>query len=117
MLFATAAVVLLCVAAMLVVGGRIAENRLDDKVDEVTKDFDASLNRFRDDVRRELDARGAAGGIAPVTPTPTPTPFETPPPETTPTPEGDGGATPTPTASPDDSLPDPESTPDEEFRP
>src|SRR5688500_4116799 len=75
MLVATALVVLIGVAAMLAIGGRIAEDRLDDRVDEVTRDFDTSLNRFRDEVRRELDARGAQGGIAPVTPTPTPTPF------------------------------------------
>jgi type II secretory pathway pseudopilin PulG len=113
MLIVTALVVLLGVAAMLAVGGRIAENRLDDRVDEVTKDFDASLNRFREDVRRELDARAAQGGVAPVTPTPTVAPLETPTP--TPTPEGDGGTIPTPTASPDDSLPQPEQTPDGEI--
>jgi type II secretory pathway pseudopilin PulG len=113
MLIVTALVVLLGVAAMLAVGGRIAENRLDDRVEEVTKDFDASLNRFREDVRRELDARAAQGGVAPVTPTPTPTPSA----EATqePTPEGDGGTTPTPTASPDDSLPDPQQTPNGEI--
>jgi hypothetical protein len=110
-----ALVVLLGVAAMLAVGGRIAENRLDDRVDEVTKDFDASLNRFREDVRRELDARASQGGIAPVTPTPTP--FVTPSPEATeePTPEGAESVTPTPTASPDDSLPNPQLTPDGEI--
>lgn len=115
MLVATALVVLVGVAAMLAIGGRIAEDRLDDRVNEVTKDFDASLNRFRDDVRRELDARGTQGGIAPVTPTPTPTPLATPTAEPTASPEGDGSATPTPTASPDDSLPDPELTPDGEI--
>jgi type II secretory pathway pseudopilin PulG len=115
MLIVTALVVLLGVAAMLAVGGRIAENRLDDRVEEVTKDFDASLNRFREDVRRELDARAAQGGVAPVTPTPTP--LATPSAEATeePTPEGDGGAIPTPTASPDDSLPDPQQTPNGEI--
>jgi len=119
MLIVTALVVLVGVGAMLVIGGRIAENRLDDRVEDVTKDFDASLNRFREDVRRELDARAAQGGIPPTAPTPTPfaTPFETPPPETTPTPEGDGSATPTPTPSVDDSLPDAEETPDGEIRP
>ncbi len=113
MLVVSVVVVLVAVAAMLAVGGRIAENRLDDRVDEVTKDFDASLNRFREDVRRELDARAAQGGVAPVTPTPTVAPLETPTAE--PTPEGDGGVTPTPTASPDDSLPVPEQTPDGEI--
>jgi type II secretory pathway pseudopilin PulG len=115
MLVVSVLVVLVAVAVMLAVGGRIAENRLDDRVDEVTKDFDASLNRFREDVRRELDARAAQGGVAPITPTPTP--FATPSPEATeePTPEGDGGTIPTPTASPDDSLPDPQQTPDGEI--
>ena len=114
MLAVTALVVLVGVAVMLAIGGRIAENRLDDRVDEVTKDFDASLNRFREDVRKELDARAAQGGIAPVTPTPTPFPTPTPGTTETPAPEGDGSVTPTPTASPDDSLP-PESTPDGEL--
>jgi hypothetical protein len=109
MLVVTALVVLLGVAAMLAVGGRIMENRLDDRVDQVTKDFDASLNRFREDVRRELDARAGQGGL-----TPTPTPFPTPTPSATP--EGDGSASPTPTPSVDDSLPEAEPSPDE-FRP
>jgi hypothetical protein len=116
MLAATAAAVLLGVAVMLVIGGRIMQNEFDDRVQQVTKDFDASLNRFRDDVRKELDARAGAGGIAPVTPTPTPFATPTPGATETPTPEGDGAATPTPTASPDDSLPSPEPTPDE-FKP
>jgi hypothetical protein len=115
MLVVSVLVVLVAVAAMLAVGGRIAEDRFDDRVEDITKDFDASLNRFREDVRRELDARAAQGGVAPVTPTPTVAPLETPTPE--PTPEGDGGATPTPTASPDDSLPNPQQTPDELPRP
>ena len=113
MLVVTAVVVLLGVAAMLAVGGRIMENRLDDRVDKVTKDFDASLNRFREDVRRELEARAGQGGIGGVTPSPTP--FPTPTPEATP--GGDGSVSPTPTASVDDSLPDPELTPDGEIRP
>lgn len=115
MLVVSVAVVLVAVAAMLAIGGRIMEDRLDDRVDEVTKDFDASLNRFREDVRRELEARagqGPTGGL-----TPTPTPFPTPTPEATeePTPEGDGSATPTPTPSVDDSLPDPQLSPDGEI--
>ena len=80
------------VAIMFLIAGQIAEDRLDDRVDDVTKEFDASLNRFREDVRKELDARRRAGRRRPVTPTPTP--FPTPPPETTPTPEGDGTADP-----------------------
>jgi type II secretory pathway pseudopilin PulG len=116
MLVATAVVVLVGMAALLAVAGRIAEDRLNDRVEEVNKDFDTSLNRFRDEVRRELDARipeGGAGGVGALTPTPTP--FPTPTPEATPTPEDDGSVTPTPTASPDDSLPDPESTPEGEI--
>ena len=112
MLVVTGLVVLVGVAIMLVIGGRIAEDRFNDRVENVTKDFNDSLNRLRQDVQRELDARSAQGGVPPVTPTPTP--FSTPTPEPTPTPQDDGSATPTPTASPDDSLPDPESTPDGE---
>jgi hypothetical protein len=117
MLVVSVLVVLVAVGAMLAVGGRIMEDRLDDRVDKVTKDFDASLNRFREDVRRELDARAAQGGIGAVTPTPTP--FPTPTAEATevPTPEGDGSATATPTPSIDDTLPDAEPTPDEIPRP
>ena len=92
------------VAMMFLIAGRIAEDRLDDRVDKVNKEFDASLDRFRDEVRKELDARAAQGGIAPVTPTPTVARSRRRR-RATPTPEGDGGATPTPTASPDDSLP------------
>jgi hypothetical protein len=111
MLVVSVAVVLVAVAAMLAIGGRIMEDRLDQRVDDVTKEFDASLNRFRQDVKRELDAYGAAqGGAGGLTPTPTP--FPTPSPE--PTPEGDGSVSPTPTPSVDDTLPDPEITPDGE---
>jgi hypothetical protein len=115
MLVVSVAVVLVAVAAMLAIGGRIMEDRLDQRVDDVTKEFDTSLNRFRQDVKRELEAysaaQGGAGGL-----TPTPTPFATPSPEATevPTPEGDGSVVPTPTPSVDDTLPEPESTPDGE---
>jgi type II secretory pathway pseudopilin PulG len=94
MLALTAAVVLIGVAAMLVIGGRIAEDRLDDRVEEVNKDFDASLNRYRLEVRRELDARlpeaGTGGAVPTATPSPTPTPMTSP----------EGDATATATASP-----------------
>jgi type II secretory pathway pseudopilin PulG len=115
MLVATALVVLVGVAVMFAIAGRIAEDRLDERVEEVNKDFDASLNRFRDEVRRELAARTPAGtgGVGGVTPTPTP--FATPTPEPTAAPEGDGAATPTPTTTPDDAVPDPELTPDGEI--
>ena len=78
MLAGTAVGVLVGVAIMFLIAGRIAEDRLDDRVDNVTKEFDASLDRFQDEVRKELDARAAQGGIAPVTPTPTVAPLETP---------------------------------------
>ena len=116
MLAVAALSVLVGVAIMFLVAGRIAEDRLDKRVDNVTKEFNDSLNRLRQDVQRELDARSAQGGVPPVAPTPTP--FATPTPEPTAAPEqGDGSATPTPTASADDSLPDPEQTPDGEIRP
>jgi hypothetical protein len=90
MLVTAVAVVLICVALMLVIAGQIAQDRLDDRVSEVTKNFDASLERFRADVRKELDARIPAGGLG-AAPVPTSTPFatETPTPTTTP----DAGAT------------------------
>jgi hypothetical protein len=105
--------VLLGVAAMLVVGGRIIEDRVDDRIADVNKDFDASLNRFRNDVKRELDARLPPAGAGAV---PTPTPFATPTP--TASPEGDGTATPTPTATSSPSAEaTPTETPREEIRP
>jgi hypothetical protein len=100
---------------MLAIGGRIIEDRVDDRIAEVNKDFDASLNRFRDDVKKELDAR--AGSLGAGTPVPTPTPFATPTP--TASPEGDS-ATPTPTPSPTETPSaeaTPTETPREEIRP
>jgi hypothetical protein len=101
MLALTAAIVLLGVGVMLVIGGGIIEDRVNDRIAEANRDFDTSLNRFRDDVRKELDARagslGAAGAAVP-----TATPFATP----TASPEGDGStATATPTASPTETPP------------
>jgi hypothetical protein len=91
MLALTAAVVLVGMAAMLVIAGRVFEDRLDDRVEQVNRDFDADMNRLRDDVRRELDARLPPPGTAPTaTPSATPTPTSTP----------EDGATATPTASP-----------------
>jgi len=97
MLAAAVAAVLLGTALMFAIAGRIADNRLNDRVDEVTKDFDASLNRLREEVRRELNGQA---GTPP--PQPTPTPFPTPTPS--PAPEGEGAVTPTPTPSPDDGF-------------
>jgi hypothetical protein len=90
MLALTAVIVLLGVAVMLAIGGRIIEDRVDDRISAVNKDFDASLNRFREDVKKELDARAGSLGAVP-----TPTPFPTPTP--TASPSGDGSTTPTPT--------------------
>jgi hypothetical protein len=109
MLALTAAAVLIGIAAMLVIAGRIVEDRIDDRVAKVSKDFDASLNRFRDEVKREFDARLPAGAG-----TPTPAPFETPTP--TPSLERDGSTTPTPTATPSAQA-TPTETPREGIRP
>jgi hypothetical protein len=107
MLALTGAIVLICVAVMFLIAGRVFEDRLDDRVDAVNKEFDASLNKFRADMIKELDARQAALG-ATGTGLPTATPFPTPTPSATP--EGDGSATPTPTPT---SSPSAEATPTE----
>src|SRR5215203_165309 len=95
-LWLAVALVLVGVLAMFYIAGRILENRVDDRIEEVNKDFDASLNRFRDDVKKELDARLPAAGAGAGIPTATPFPTETPSPTTTP----DAGTSPTATASP-----------------
>jgi hypothetical protein len=107
MLALTAVIVLLGVAVMLAIGGRIIEDRVDDRIAEVNKDFDASLNRFRDDVKKELDAR--AGSLGGSTGLPTATPFPTSTPTPTASPQGDG-STATPTPTPTD-TPSAEATP------
>jgi hypothetical protein len=109
MLAAAVAVVLLGVLVMFMIAGRILENRVDDRIEQVNKDFDASLNRFREDVRKELDARLPPGGTVP-TPTTTPLPTETP----SPTP--DAGTTATPTNTPSATA-SPTETPSAEIRP
>ena len=101
MLIATGAVVLLGVLVMFIIAG----NRFDDRVNDVDKQVEQSLNQIRSDVRKELDARLPPGGGA-VTPTPTPLATPTPtveaePTETpaeTPTPDDGADATPTPSA-------------------
>jgi hypothetical protein len=109
MLALTAAIVLLVVGVMFVIAGRIIEDRVDDRIAEVNKDFDASLNRFRDDVKKELDARAGSLGAVP-----TPTAFPTP----TPSPETDSTETPTPTPTPTPSAEaSPTATPTAEIRP
>ena len=101
MLIATGAVVLLGVLVMFIIAG----NRFDDRVNDVDKQVEQSLNQIRTDVRKELDARLPPGGAAV---TPTPTPFVTP----TPTPEAESTETPTPspTSEPDDGT-NPEPSP------
>ena len=113
MLAAAVAIVLIGVLAMFFIAGRILENRVDDRIEEVNKDFDASLNRFREDVKKELDARTPATGAGTV-PTPTPLPTDTP----TPTPTTD--TTPSPTATPSPTTTaeaSPTETPTTEIRP
>jgi cell division septation protein DedD len=115
MLAAAVAIVLIGVLAMFFIAGRILENRVDDRIEEVNKDFDASLNRFREDVKKELDARIPTTGAGTV-PTPTPFPAETP----TPAPTTEGQTTPTPTASPSPTTTaeaTPTETPRTEIRP
>jgi hypothetical protein len=107
MLALTAVIVLLGVAVMLAIGGRIIEDRVDDRITEVNKDFDASLNRFREDVKKELDARAGSAGLPTATPLPAPTatptasPEETATPTATPTKTPSAGATPTATPTAD----------------
>jgi hypothetical protein len=118
MLVVAAIAVLIGMAAMLVVAGTIIENKIDDRVQEVNRDFDKSLNDFRSDVRKELDARLPAGGGTTPVPTTTPFPTETP----TPAPTTEGETTPSPapteTASPSTtSEATPTETPRTEIRP
>jgi hypothetical protein len=109
MLALTAAIVLLGVGVMLVIGGRIIEDRTDDRITEINKDFDASLDRFQEDVKKELDARAGSLGTAIPTVTAVPTP--------TVSPEGaDSTPTPTATATPSAEA-SPTATPTTEIRP
>ena len=101
MLVATGFAVLAGVLAMFIIAG----NRFDDRVNDVDRQVDQSLNQIREDVRKELDARlPPGGGVV----TPTPTPIVTP----TPTPEAESTETPTPspTTEPDDGT-NPEPSP------
>jgi hypothetical protein len=95
MLALAVAVVLLGSAAMLVIAGNILENKVNDRIAEINKDFNTSLNAFRAEVTKELDARIPPGGAGTV-PVPTSTPFPTATPSATP----DAGATATATAAP-----------------
>ena len=113
MLAAAVAIVLVGVLVMFFIAGRILEHRVDDRIEEVNKDFDASLNRFRQDVTKELDARIPATGAGTA---PTPTPF----PSDTPTPAPTTDTTPTPTATPSPTTTagaTPTETPTTEIRP
>ena len=101
MLLATGFAVLAGVLVMFIIAG----NRFDDRVNDVDKQVEQSLNQIRTDVRKELDARLPPGGG---TVAPTPTPIVTP----TPTVEGEPAETPTPspTSEPDDGT-NPEPSP------
>jgi hypothetical protein len=89
---------LLGVLVMFFIAGNILENRVNDRIEEINKDFDASLNRFQADVRKELDARLPAAGTG-AAPTATPTPFATETPSPTTTPDAGTSPTATPTAT------------------
>src|SRR3954463_11588759 len=97
MLVTAVAVVLVGVALMLLIAGQIAQDRLDDRIAEVNQDFNQSLDRFRADVRKELDARIPAGGVG-AAPIPTTTPFPTATPTATATPDAGATVTASPTA-------------------
>jgi hypothetical protein len=79
MLVVAVIAVLAGMAALLVIASAIVEDKIDDRVEKINRDFDASLNRFRNDVRKELDARLPAGGAVPsATASPTTTSEATP---------------------------------------
>lgn len=101
MLVGAAVAVLVGVAIMFLIAGKIWEDRLNDRVQDVTKEFDQSLTDFRNDVRKELDARlpaAGAGAVPPPTTTPFPTETPTPAPTTEATPSATATATATTTA-------------------
>jgi hypothetical protein len=98
MLVGAAVAVLVGVAIMLFIAGRIFEDHLNDRVQDVTKEFDKSLTKFQNDVRKELDARLPASGAGTV-PAPTATPFPTETPTAAPTTEATPSATATATAT------------------
>src|SRR4051812_11689882 len=95
MLALTAALVLLGVLVMLILAGNELDRRLDDRVDQVDKEFEAGLTRLRQDVRQELDARLPPAGAPPVPPPPPPRPTPTPTASPTTTPKNTPQATPT----------------------
>jgi type II secretory pathway pseudopilin PulG len=95
MLVAAAAIVLIGVALMLLFAAHQLDNQLNDRVDQVNKKIDAQFNQVRSDVRKELDARGAA-----VAPIPTTTPFPTAAPSPVPTETPSATATQAPTKTP-----------------
>ncbi|HEY6888639.1 MAG TPA: hypothetical protein VI300_12695 [Solirubrobacter sp.] len=102
MLVVAVAVVLISMVVLFVIAGQIAQHRVDDRIEQINKDFDASLNKFRVDVQKELDARLPAAGAGVPTAVPTTTPFPTPTPTTTPgaTTTAEPTVTATKTASP-----------------
>jgi hypothetical protein len=99
MLVVTGVAVVVVVAVMFFVAGNQLDRQLDERVSTIQKEFDASLNRVRDDVRKELAASGGLGtGVTGTEPAPIPT------------------ATPFPTATFDPGL-EPEPTPAATFTP
>jgi hypothetical protein len=114
MLALTAFVVLAGVLAMLLVSGNMLERRLDDRVDDVQGQFDTSLGRLRQDVRKELEARLPAAGAVPPSATATPTATATP--ERDGTPDRGATATPSRSATPGATA-TPTPSPDTEIRP
>jgi type II secretory pathway pseudopilin PulG len=105
MLVVAVIAVLAGMGAMFVIAGNIFQNRLDDRVSAVQRDFDTSLNRVRTDVQSQLNANGVpsvtpvptATAAPSVTSTPTPTPTATATASATRTPGA--RATPTPSAT------------------
>ncbi len=72
-LFATAAVVIILVAVMLLIAGNQLDKQLNDRVDEVNKTLDQNFNQIRTDVQKQL----SQGGVPTTVPTAVPTPFDT----------------------------------------
>jgi hypothetical protein len=99
MLVVAVAVVLVSMIVLFVIAGQIAQHRVDDRIEQINKDFDTSLNKFRTDVQRELDQRLPAAGAAVPTAIPTTTPFPTETPAPTTTPDATTTAEPTVTAT------------------
>ena len=79
MLAIAVVVILAAVAVMLLVAAHEFRKDLDDRSAKIERDFDAQVNRIRQDVRNEIRA------LPTVTPFPTPTPSPTASPTASPT--------------------------------